>query len=448
MKRNQIKRNTCILLLASLMLCSCARQKGADSHPDGKSQTESQDASAEPQEEKLTESQDMGAESPEEERTKKVIQATVTDLTGVERQLKMDIVENEEGSSWLKSHSLAMEYSQVSEGHYYYLRQVGMKEFTIYRDFGEKVGDFKLTWDEEWKEWHGIECRGIVKYGSQFYVEVANSHYNSSVLAVVDLEEQETKKICEFSNPTPGILFHGDEMYAYYIEDASYIIEKLDKTGEMIESYFLPEPAKNEDVEFIDIADGKIYYSLRRYEGKKRWEGKYEVSFRYLDMESKQDKEIFCYQPNVTEDSYGSDFFVTEDAFYCVERGVNFNDYDERGKYVYYFPLEGGEMKRVGDGIIGDFTYNDQYFFYIDTKHRLHQENRKTGKDKVVGDIKFSEVTSTDEGLYLIKYDPWYLDDWGEHANYDYSSALYFMDFAGNKFQQIEKRKLGHLDWN
>ena len=72
------------------------------------------------------------------------IQATVKDMSGVKRKLTVDSVKNL--ATQLYRYPFPGVYSQVVDGHYYYMRQTGKNSYyTVYRDKGKKVGSFKET---------------------------------------------------------------------------------------------------------------------------------------------------------------------------------------------------------------------------------------------------------------------------------------------------------------
>lgn len=104
-------------------------------------------------------------------------------------------------------------------------------------------------------------------------------------------------------------------------------------------------------------------------------------------------------------------------------------------------------MQRIGKGIIRDFAFNNKYYFYIDNKYRLHRQDRKTGKDKIISEIKVSKLDCTQKGLYVQKYDKWFEDDGFEDANADYAPALYFMNFKGGNVKKIAKYTMGHMSY-
>ena len=161
-------------------------------------------------------------------------------------------------------------------------------------------------------------------------------------------------------------------------------------------------------------------------------------------METNEDEKVF--RCNVQESpSWGNNLVMDGKNLYYW--GAYFYyEYKNRIK-CYSIPLKNGKMEQIGKGKIRNFTYNNKYYFYVDKKYRLHRQNRKTKKDKIISDIKVSEVKCTNAGLYVKKYDSWFDNGGFEWANMDYSRTLYFMDFDGENVKRIAKGKRGHIDY-
>ena len=189
---------------------------------------------------------------------------------------------------------------------------------------------------------------------------------------------------------------------------------------------------------FINIADGKIYYAIESLKGKKQI-----VTFRCRDMVSNEDKKVFCC--NVPGEGYCFNNLIMkgQEIYYYKTSG----SYDYARAFVYSIPYAGGKMKQIGKGNIRCFSYNKKYYFYIDNKYRLHRKNRKTGKDKVISKVKATKVDCTKKGLYVQEYDEFFVNGGYEDANTDYASALYFMNFKGENVKKIAQYTPGHMSY-
>lgn len=383
----------------------------------------------------------VAAESDGVNGDKNVIQTTIQDMSGIDRQLNIDVV-NEEGVR-LDSIGYAMEYSQVSDGHYYYLRKVGEKKssekYTIYQDAGEKVGSFWLRSDENsWEFWGGI-----VQYQSKFYIRIEDSYSDKVKIAEVDLINEKTDTICQIPKlGTGSVVFYDNAIYSFFDSDykKNHRVEKWSMTGEFIEKY----PVSNV-TDFMTVADGKIYYFIIKWKKHKA-----KLTFRSLDMESGQDEKVLCYLSEKVKDGFrnisflmdGPDVYICEEIIWKIHAAARM----ETAKRVYYLSTQSGTMEKIGNADMIDFAYNAQYYFYIDKKHRLHRQDRQTGKDRVISNIKMAKVSCTPDGLYVEKHDPWFFSfGFTIGGKDDYSRTLYYMEFSGKNVQKIEKRKKGHF---
>ena len=231
-----------------------------------------------------------------------------------------------------------------------------------------------------------------------------------------------------------------NEIYCMYAYDwEKYRVEKYDMAGNELETFFFSKPAENEYMEFINIAEGKIYYMICTDKGNKN-----KVTFRCMDMETEKDEQVFsyCHSERFSKRNY---LMMQEKEIYCWQN--YFSDEYRPVMQLYVLTSTGGEMESIGNEAIYDFAYNTDYYFYVDRKHKLHRINRKTKKDNVISDIKVTEVKCTEDGLYVKEYDSWFDNGGFEWANMDYSRTLYFMDFDGENVKRIAKGKRGHIDY-
>lgn len=100
-----------------------------------------------------------GKKEKKKKKEKKTVRI-VTDPTGKKRKLKIGKVNIENEGIKFCFATPPSDYAQVYGGHYYYLRSDGSGNYTIYRDKGEKVGEFSLKGES-------VSC--LVKYRSEFY---------------------------------------------------------------------------------------------------------------------------------------------------------------------------------------------------------------------------------------------------------------------------------------
>ena len=367
------------------------------------------------------------------------IQATVKDMSGVKRKLTVDSVKNL--ATQLYRYPFPGVYSQVVDGHYYYMRQTGKNSYyTVYRDKGKKVGSFKETFQGGGYDWHAFGW-----HEGKLYVEFINEEDHKIKISVVDFKQESIKTICTCTLPAA---FDIDNTAVYLYQDKIYAIdyfkEKKAKefdmsSGNLLNTFSFPKPGKNEDINFINIADGKIYYAIEQEKGKKLI-----VTFWCRDMASNKDKKVF--RCKFSGGSYHfNDLIMKGKEIYCY---MTSKTYGYTQLLAYSIPSAGGKMQQIGKGEINDFAYNNKYYFYTDKKYRLHRQNRKTGKDKIISGIKVGTLDCTKKGLYVQKYDKWF-DKYGyEYALADYSPALYYMNFKGGNVKKIAKYTIGHNSYD
>lgn len=361
------------------------------------------------------------------------IRSTVKDMSGTKRKLTIDSVKHV--GTKLKYYNYPSEYAQVVDGHYYYIRQTASYRYVVYRDSGKKVGTFKETFQGV-GEWYACGW-----HEGKFYVEYINEADHMITIAMADFKRKIIKIIstCALSSSfdvyTTNLCLYRNKIYAM----GSRKVKEFDmSTGKLLNTFSFPKLGKNESMNFINIADGKIYYAIAQGKGKKRI-----VTFRCRDTETNRDKKVFrC-------NGSGENYYVNtlmmkgKEIYYYDEYGA----YDYRRVIVYSIPSTGGKMQQIGKGVIRDFAYNSKYYFYIDRKHRLHRQNRKTGRDKIISGIKATKVDCTKKGLYVQKYDKWFDSGGYEDAFADYSYALYFMNFKGGNVKKIAKYTMGHMSY-
>lgn len=369
------------------------------------------------------------------------IQSTVKDISGTKRKLTMDSVKHI--GTKLEDYNYPSEYAQVVDGHYYYMRQIKSNRYTVYRDAGKKVGSFKET-----SQGVGYMWEAFGWHEGKLYVEYLNESDSMIKIAVVDFKQKTMKTICTCAVHTTNKNLYHTTVYLYqnkiyamhgWGDDKEFKVEEFDmSSGSLLNTFSFPKPGKNETMNFINIADGKIYYAIKHVKGKKQI-----VTFRCRDMETNKDKKVFRCKL-FSKFSYNDSLIMKGKEIYYYS---SYGAYDYRSVLVYSIPSAGGKMQQIGKGEIRDFTYNNKYYFYIDKKYRLHRQNRKTGKDKVISGIKAIKVDCTKKGLYVQKHDKWFDKEGFEDANADYAYALYFMNFKGGNVKKIAKYTMGHMGY-
>ena len=259
---------------------------------------------------------------------------------------------------------------------------------------------------------------------------------------MVDFKQESIKTICTCTLPAAfdidntTVYLYQDKIYAMDDSKEKKVKEFDMSSGNLLNTFSFPKPGKNEDIHFINIADGKIYYAIEQEKGKKLI-----VTFWCRDMASNKDKKVFRCKFSGGS-CYFNNLIMKGKEIYCLMTSKTY------GKLLAYsIPSAGGKMQQIGQGEIRDFAYNNKYYFYIDKKYRLHRQNRKTGKDKIISGIKAVKVDCTKKGLYVQKYDKWYDDGYYEDAYADYSPALYYMNFKGGNVKKIAKYTKGHWGW-
>lgn len=362
----------------------------------------------------------------------------VVDVTGKSRQLKLGEVDVEDVGCEFSSLFFASDYSQVLDGHYYYLRTDGEGNYTVYRDKGNKVVSFAV----------GTDCyvENFVKYGERFYAFVREG-YSDLVNTLVSIDAA-TGEVAEIKNMTEdtadnglcGAVIYRD--FLYY-EDYSDYYEEYDfwenpyytkpevgrgrlariSLNEGLKELSFPLSSRIESMKedpLLTFIDGKVYYGEQQ--------NREVVLFSY-DLENSVEKEIFRYE---TSSTWEINIKIDKDYIYS--------------QYRYMIPREGGNMVPMSEGIFSWVLSPDgKYMFYLDKKDRIHRINRKKHKDVVIcNDIPAIDgIDCTEDGIYVAEYnkaedeyeEKEYWDDWGDPR----SNNLYYMDFDGKNRKRIWK---------
>ena len=376
----------------------------------------------------------------------------VTDLTGERRMLKLgDINLSKKGEIFIQSNPTSC-YSQVSEGHYFYMKSDGEGRYSVFRDKGELQGHFSID--------GGSYVAYFTKQRKNFFAILAYEQENEDdnyaslkfQLVQVDLQKEKTTKLKELNSER---IFYDDlQMYLYLYQDAFYY-----DAGELIwDSYWTVDHYISGQLRQIDLsgnekvinstdvmdiakpcmffADEKIYYGREKKKG---------VDLFSYDMHNKKERRIFSYERKKGTKGTGSplkyfgkiaNLSIDEDFIYCQDCII---------------PRKGGEMVRIFQdaalGSSGDIpisiSSNSQYIYYIDKTYKVRRVDKTTMKITTVSNVKAIDVKCTEKNVYVKKYKkelvPGYRDDTtdaqlSDDAN---SSGIYCMDLDGKNKQKI-----------
>ena len=394
----------------------------------------------------------------QKKKAKKIVRI-VTDETGEQRKLKMETVNEKKKGIYLSSAEWVTNYAQVQDGHYYYIRG-NWEDYTIYQDKGKKVGEFSLKDYINTKGDYFLDPLGVVRYKKKWYIlfnywdledeEDDDEEDGHDILACVDLKEKNAMKICEMTkdhlDKDEGVVFcnfYQDFLYynsrdrwdAFYEQPGTLVKSPLkdQKSSETITATTNLTKAKP----YLTYIDDKIYYGVQN--GKK-------VTLYSYDLESGQEKEIFCYMRN---DNKRTTIFLDmdEDYIYCQE---------------YLIPRSGGKMiKAFADAKVFkgkpyydytiksiSYSYNKKYIFYIDKNYKVHRIDKKTGQNRIISDLTAAGVDCTEDSVYVkVHAEAWYDkkgmweelydDDEGWVSYNGYSDHLYYMDIDGKNVEKI-----------
>lgn len=390
--------------------------------------------------------------SQNEGKPEKIKVQYVTDLVGRKRVLRLgDIDLSKKGEVFIQSNPTSC-YSQISEGHYFYMRSDGKGEYSVFRDKGELQGRFCVD--------DGCYIDYFTKQGKNFFAILAyeqedeDGNYDGIKLqlAQVDLQNGKTTKLKEL-NPE-RIFYDGLQMYLYSYQDAFYYdAGELIFDSDLIEDHYIYGQLKQIDrsgdekvinsTELLDVskpcmffADGKIYYGREMKKG---------VDLFSYDMHTRRERKIFSYERKKGTTGTGSslkyfgkiaNLSMDEDFIYCQECII---------------PRKGGEMVRIfQDAAIagsGDtplsVSSNSNYIYYIDKTYKVRRVDKKTMKNIVVSNVKAIDVKCTEKNIYVKKYKeelvPGYWDDTTDASLSDdpNSSAVYCMDLDGTNREKI-----------
>lgn len=399
-----------------------------------------------------------------EKKGKKKI-SYVIDETGARRKLELGEINTKDAGIGISDFDLTPcigNYSQVSDGHYYYMKSDGKHNYTIYRDKGDRIGRFSVDVDPD-ASWNSLQ--DFAKYGSEYYAILRYEYKKGDTsspdvktyLAHVDLKKGKAEPVVNLTGRSLGILYlyrqgvyfedkdwdNDDDDYDWSDDedDEDDWIEvdegdldtgdfvKMDTERDFSETILSPTSNMSMELSSLTFMDGKIYYSVQR--GKK-------VALYSYDMESQQEEEILFYErKKAYEYDYLESLKIDEDYIYCQD---------------YIIPRDGGEMipffRRVKEYDLNlravlPYTYNKKYIFYVDKKYKVHRFTKKTKKDVIISNIKAMDVKCTEDSVYVQEYDKFSIEGGPEYVHSDdnpASSNVYCMDVNGKNVKKIVER--------
>lgn len=373
----------------------------------------------------------------EEERYPEVL-----DELGIKHPLRLGKINIEDIGQKMIEMRFSSDYSQVLDGHYYYMRSDYLGNYIVYRDNKEVVTRFTV------KDAH---VSRFLKCGDLFYAflspestdEEDTLYFPESTdeelynLVCINQETGNVTILKDMSKDIPWIVSSSPVLYKsfLYYEDASALIP--DSFSGRLAGLNLNEGLKKEYIPLscgiekvfpkplITIIDGKIYYA--RQDGKK-------VTLYSLDLESNKDKEIFCYERKDEVKEDGIIVQIDNEYIYCQD---------------FIIPREGGKMKKALKNRLegAPLSYNDEYIFYIDKKNHLHRIKKGTFKDVLIcKEMKVENVECVANKIYVRGYskalelidNPVIVDDTPDViATYESSKNLFSMDINGENRKRL-----------
>ena len=347
----------------------------------------------------------IGKRKNKEKRTVR----TITDPNGKKRKLKMGKVNiKNEGVKFCVAIPPS-EYAQVYDGHYYYLRSDGFRNYTIYRDKGKMVGQFSLK-----NGYVGY----FTKYGSDFYAIIYDQYIYKTKkdweaveypeigihekLAYIDLKKKEAVLLRDVKGFWDCCLYENSFIYK---NEKTEGYEKSSITDEKTK-ISLPTPGRSGEYklyyEELKLVDGKWYFGTTDLYDEA-------VTLWSLDLKSWKREKLICYELKKRKFD-GVDF---EDVFLGMD-----NDYIYTMDYI--IPLTGGKMIKLPGRVWGETVCsNKKYIFYIDEKFRIHRFCKKNMNHTIINGIQAVNIRCTDNCIYVAGYNKKYYGNYfGNYLKY------------------------------
>ena len=348
----------------------------------------------------------------------------VSDELGIKHQLRLGEIDVGNSGQKLTEMYFSSDYSQVLDGHYYYMRSDNLGNHIVYKDNNVVVTRFMVK---------DARVSGFLKYGDLFYALLENTEEEKTLnnLACINQETGKVTVLKDMSKDIPLIKRDSPIIYKgfLYYEDWSTLVPnsftgrlaRLNLNRELEKEHF-PLSCKIENVfpkPWITFIDGKMYYG--RQDEKK-------VTLFSFDLESNKEMEIFCYELKDGLEKNEIMLQIDNEYIYCQD---------------YIIPREGGKMMRVlkdrADGV--PLSYNNEYIFYIDKNNYLHRIKKDTYSDVLIcGEMKVENVECVEDRIYVRgcnKAIEEMNDDSSEIAASYSSKNLFSMDLNGGDRKRL-----------
>lgn len=338
----------------------------------------------------------------------------IIDEMGKQRKLYLGDLDVKREGVFFKFSNPTSLYSQLSDGHYYYMRSDGKGNYKIYRDKGKIVGRFSLK-------------RGyadyFIKHKDKFYImwecqsfDDDDSFQIESQLAEVNLEGHDVDFYPIHFSIMDIVFFMENRMY--FVKPKKIILYEL-RRGKKIKEMKV-EHLK--DPYGVIVFDGKMYYGV--LSGK-------EATLYSFDLASGQERELLFYE-NAADVPGEISPELDEDYLYCQKYAIPLTG----GKMINLF----GKMEKSNYGV--KISSNQKYIFYIDDNKRIHRISKKNRKDILFTNIKASDIKCTKDGVYIqsfINEDEEDDDECVDRQQTDNpeSRDLYYTDLDGKNVERI-----------
>ena len=339
-------------------------------------------------------------------------------------------------------------YSQVEDGHYYWLRHDGdTGKYIIYRDNKKRVGMFEMPYLSD----NDVDyyLSGFVKYKSNFYALMSHhdimreeGERHVQELARVNLETGKLEVLYDVSEA--HITGDGKFLFCCIYQDYFY----FDKRTKWQSSYMRPGisvrlPLESGTVEeltelpvttnlkkakpYLFYMDNKIFYAVK--EASK-------IKLFCYDMQSDSEQQFFEFKEKQKSNEEGSFLTIDKDYIYYGNNVIS------RKEGKVFSPFR--NMKKSKDSG-KNYTANDKYVFYLDNRNRVHRLDKKTKQDVIIRKEKTLAVSCAGNRLYIRVRDEKGYNQCNK-VDYDieeiitteyYADNLYCMDFDGKKEKEL-----------
>ena len=328
-------------------------------------------------------------------------------------------------------------YSQVEDGHYYWLRYDGCyNEYVIYRDDKKEVGTFKINDD-----YYSLE--GFVKYENNFYAIIGYSDSGLQKLMRVNLDTKRLETLYDISEtPVSGdgkfrfCCIYQDYFYfdkqtkwqSSYLRSKSLKLPIEGGTAKGTPTTELPTTTNRKKAKpYLLYMDNKIFYAV---------EEDSKIKLFCYDMPSESEQQFFGFRDKQKSGEESSFLEIDKDYIYYG------NDMISRKTGKVFSPFH--NMKK-SKGSRKNYTANDKYVFYLDKQNRVHRLEKKTKRDVIIRKEKTLAVSCAGNRLYIRVRDEKGYNQCNE-MDYDieeiitaeyYADNLYCMDFDGKKEKKL-----------